>query len=143
MYIGTFHSICLRILKEHLEHTRIKKNYRMLDNFDQQYMVFQKINEFRKVEYFDALFPNATGAWRQAGMIVKYVNNLAEELVDIESMQRDPDENIVAIANVMDTYQFIMEQDNLIDFASIQTETYRLLKNQPKILGESSKKSNM
>lgn len=43
MYIGTFHSICLRILKDHLEYTRIKKNYRMLDNFDQQYMVFQKI----------------------------------------------------------------------------------------------------
>lgn len=29
MYIGTFHSICLRILKDHLEYTRIKKNYRM------------------------------------------------------------------------------------------------------------------
>lgn len=44
MYIGTFHSICLRVLKEHLEYTRIRKNYRMLDNFDQQYMVFQNIN---------------------------------------------------------------------------------------------------
>ena len=127
MYIGTFHSICLRILKENLEYTRIKKNYRMLDNFDQQYMVFQKINEFRKVEYFDTLFPNATGAWRQAGTIVKYVNNLSEELVDIEAMQMDFDESIVAIANIMDIYYFILEQDNLIDFASIQTETYRLL----------------
>lgn len=136
MYIGTFHSICLRILKEHLEYTRIKKNYRMLDNFDQQYMVFQKINEFRKVEYFDTLFPNATGAWRQAGMIVKYVNNLSEELVDIEAMQMDSDESVVAIANIMDTYYFILEQDNLIDFASIQTETYRLLLNHPEILVE-------
>lgn len=27
MYIGTFHSLCLRILKEHLEFTRLKKNY--------------------------------------------------------------------------------------------------------------------
>lgn len=136
MYIGTFHSICLRILKEHLENTRIKKNYRMLDNFDQQYMVFQKINEFRKVEHFDTLFPNATGAWRQAGTIVKYVNNLSEELVDIEAMQMDSDESIVAIANIMDTYYFILEQENLIDFASIQTETYRLLLNHPEILGE-------
>lgn len=25
MYVGTFHSICLRIIKEHLEYTRIKK----------------------------------------------------------------------------------------------------------------------
>ena len=45
MYIGTFHSICLRIIKEHLEYTRIKKNYRTLDSFDQQYMIFQNINE--------------------------------------------------------------------------------------------------
>ena len=36
MYIGTFHSICLRIIKEHLEYTRIKKNFRTLDDFDQR-----------------------------------------------------------------------------------------------------------
>jgi len=29
MYVGTFHSICLRIIKEHLEYSRLKKNYRM------------------------------------------------------------------------------------------------------------------
>ena len=34
MYVGTFHSLCLRILKEHLEYTKFKKNYRMLDSFD-------------------------------------------------------------------------------------------------------------
>lgn len=66
MYIGTFHSICLRILKDHLEYTRIKKNYRMLDNFDQQYMVFQKINRFRTLPYFDVIFDKKQGAWRQA-----------------------------------------------------------------------------
>lgn len=27
MYVGTFHSICLRIIKEHLEFTNLKKNY--------------------------------------------------------------------------------------------------------------------
>lgn len=136
MYIGTFHSICLRILKEYLEYTRIKKNYRMLDNFDQQYMVFQKIKEFRKAEYFDTLFSNTAGGWRQAGRIVEYVNKLSEELVDVEAMQMDLHENIVAIANVMETYNFILEQNNLIDFAGIQTETYRLLLNHPEILGE-------
>ena len=37
MYIGTFHSICLRLIKENLEFTRIKKNFRTLDDFDQKY----------------------------------------------------------------------------------------------------------
>ncbi len=47
MYIGTFHSLCLRILKEHLEVTRLKKNYRLLDSFDQQYTVYQNIYSMR------------------------------------------------------------------------------------------------
>ena len=37
MYVGTFHSLCLRIIKEHLEYSRLKKNYRMLDSFDAAY----------------------------------------------------------------------------------------------------------
>ena len=140
MYIGTFHSICLRILKDHLEYTRIKKNYRMLDNFDQQYMVFQKINRFRNLPYFDVIFDKKQGAWRQAGEIVKYVNNLAEELVDIDEMQGDADEHIVAVANIMKQYNTLMEDENLIDFSSIQTEAYKLLIEKPSILEEIQQK---
>ena len=47
MYIGTFHSLCLRIIKEHLEYTRLKKNYRTLDAFDQSYTIFQNISRER------------------------------------------------------------------------------------------------
>ena len=140
MYIGTFHSICLRILKDHLEYTRIKKNYRMLDNFEQQYMVFQKINRFRNLPYFDVIFDKKQGAWRQAGEIVKYVNNLAEELVDIDEMQGDADEHIVAVANIMKQYNTLMEDENLIDFSSIQTEAYKLLIEEPSILEEIQQK---
>ena len=136
MYIGTFHSICLRILKEHLEYTRIKKNYRMMDNFDQQYMVFQKISRFRSLSGFDSIFNYQMGAWKQAGTIIKYVNNLAEELVDTTKMRLDNNEEIVAIANIIDLYNEIAEEENLIDFSSIQTEAYFLLKNHPEILSE-------
>lgn len=134
MYIGTFHSICMRILKDHLEYTRIKKNYRMLDNFDQKYMVFQRINKFRKLPYFDVFFEKNTGAWRQAGEIVKIVNNLAEELVDVDKMMLDADERIVAVANIIEQYALILEEENLIDFSSIQVETYKLLTEHYEIL---------
>lgn len=140
MYIGTFHSICLRILKDHLEYTRIKKNYRMLDNFDQQYMVFQRINKFRSLPEFDAIFEKKQGAWRQAGTIVKYVNNLEEELVDTEKMMQDSDSQIVAIANIMEQYDILMEDENLIDFSSIQTEAYKLLTEHPDILKDLQEK---
>lgn len=140
MYIGTFHSICLRILKDHLEYTRIKKNYRMLDNFDQQYMVFQRIKRFRSLSHFDAIFEKKKGAWRQADEIVKYVNNLAEELVDVDAMRQDSNEQIVAVANIIEQYNCLMEEENLIDFSSIQTEAYKLLVEQPAILEDIQKK---
>lgn len=136
MYVGTFHSICLRIIKEHLEYTRIKKNYRMLDQFDQQYMIFQHINNFRSLPCYDDIFQRIMGSWRQSGEIAKYVNNLLEELVDVEEMLGDSDPKIVGIANVMALYQKIMVEENLIDFSSIQTEAYSLLINQPRILDE-------
>ena len=134
MYIGTFHSICLRILKEHLEYTRIRKNFRMLDNFDQQYMVFQKINIFKNLPYYSDIFDSKKGSWSQARSIVKYVNNLSEELVDIDAMKTDEDSSVVAIANILGQYNEIMEEENLIDFSSIQTETYKLLNENPDIL---------
>ena len=33
LYIGTIHSICLRLIKENMEFTRLKKNYRLMDEF--------------------------------------------------------------------------------------------------------------
>ncbi len=136
MYVGTFHSICLRIIKEHLEYTRIKKNYRMLDQFDQQYMIFQHINAFRCLEHYEELFPKNRGVWKQSGDIASYVSNLLEELVDTSEMRSDDDPEVLAIANVMDEYQRILEEENLIDFTSIQTEAYRLLEDNEEILEE-------
>ena len=136
MYVGTFHSICLRIIKEHLEYTRIKKNYRMMEQFDQQYMIFQHINIFRSLPYFDKLFKNNIGAWKQSGEIASYINNFLEELVNPNEMLLDDDPQILAIANIMDEYQKILADENLIDFTSIQTEAYRLLEENSEILKE-------
>lgn len=136
MYVGTFHSICLRIIKEHLEYSCVKKNYRMLDQFDQKYMIFQHMNRFRVLPHFEDLFPPNRGVWTQAGEIATYVNNLLEELVDSEAMLQDKDPQIVAIANVMKEYEAILHEENLLDFTSIQTDAFHLLKDNPEILEE-------
>lgn len=136
MYVGTFHSICLRIIKEHLEYTRVKKNYRMLDQFDQKYMIFQHINEFRALPHYEDIFTKKIGTWKQAGEIAKYVSNLLEELVNINGMLKDSNPAIVGMANVVALYQKITEEENLIDFSSIQTEAYSLMLNHPEILNE-------
>ena len=136
MYVGTFHSICLRFIKEHLEYTRVKKNYRMLDQFDQQYMIFQHIYSFRNLPHFGELFQGNSGVWKLSGKIASIVNNLLEELVDIDEMLNDDDPEIIATAHILKHYQKLMDEENLIDFTSIQTEAFRLLKENPDILAE-------
>ena len=134
MYIGTFHSLCLRIIKEHLEFTRLKKNYRTLDAFDQSYIVFQKIDKFKKIENIDSIFPISN--WKRAKEICTYVNTLLEELVDENDLKKDDNSDIRALGQVLEIYKGILEDNNLVDFASIQTEAYRLMKENPKILKE-------
>ena len=135
MYIGTFHSLCLRIIKEHLEFTRLKKNFRTLDAFDQSYTVFQNIYRFRAIKNFDTAVSNQ-GAWKQAGEICTLVNNLSEELIDPAVLMADADVRIAALGEILKVYQDILSENNLMDFSAIQTEAYWLLTNYPDVLAE-------
>ena len=135
MYIGTFHSLCLRILKEHLEFTRLHRNYRLLDAFDQQYMVFQNIYRFRNIPEIEAVLPNGS-AWKQSEAICNYVNNLAEELVTPEELMSDTDLSIAAFGRMLKEYRNILTEGNLMDFSSIQIEAYRLLCDHTDVLEE-------
>lgn len=135
MYIGTFHSLCLRFLKEQLEYTNIKKNFRTLDDFDQKYVVFQNINTFRKIENYNSLF-NKGGAWKQAEDLCKYVNALSEEMVSSEDLSEDDDLSISALGGVLETYNTILKTNNMLDFSHIQIEAYELLKNHKVVLSE-------
>lgn len=135
MYIGTFHSICLRFIKEHLEYTRIKKNYRTLDDFDQKYTVFQNIGRFRSIDGFELAITNRW-AWDQAKSICAYVNNLTEELITPEELVLDTRPEVVALGKIQKAYYEILEEKNYLDFSNIQTEAYRLLNDHVEVLDE-------
>lgn len=136
MYIGTFHSLCLRILREHIEYSHLKRNYRLLDSFDQQYTVYQNLYiKFRNIDGFDIIF-SGMSSWQQAEIICNYVNNLSEELVKPEDLIDDSDPNIQILGNVYQTYKDILEESNMVDFSSIQSEAYYMLQDNPDILAE-------
>ena len=135
MYVGTFHSLCLRLIKENIEYTHLKRNYRVLDDFDKEYTIFQNIRRFEGSPEIDDLFQNL-GSWRKACAIADYVNNLSEELVDPEKLIRDTNPYISALGKVLIIYRDILTENNLMDFASIQTQAYYLLKDNPEVLTE-------
>lgn len=135
MYIGTLHSICLRILKDNLQYTRIKKNYRMMDQFEQQYFIYQNIFKFRKINGFQILFEGKkVSRWKQSGQIVKWINKISEENVDIDKLVNFDDVKIQVIAQIYNKYNELLEEENTLDFSGIQVEAYKLLEDNPDIL---------
>lgn len=136
MYVGTFHSICMRFLKEHLEYTTLKKNYRMLDAFEQNYMVEENMYLFNNIDNINLLFQQKTGVWKKAEIICDFVNKLQEEFVTSEQLLQSQNEMYQVLGHVMEKYENLLKSQNYIDFTRIQTEAYALLNKNPDILKE-------
>ena len=135
MYIGTFHSICLRILKDNLEFSSLKKNYRMLEPFDQQYLVFSNYGSFRKdIPNIGSIIPQGTSTWDAAGFICSKASALTEEMAKLDEMLQDSKEEIRVLAAVTKKYSKLLEEGNLLDYSKMQTECYKLLKDNPSVL---------
>lgn len=87
MYLGTFHSICLRWLQDHREFTRLKHNFIMFDEFDQRYFFYQHFADYEKLEGIEHVTgPATTSTWDRSEKLMKWVNTVAEEALDIESV---------------------------------------------------------
>ena len=135
MYIGTFHSICLRMIKEHPEHARVSKGFRVLDGFDQPYVIYRNINAFRKIPGFLEKFQNDP-VWTQCGAISQIVNNLSEEMVDLDAMRDHPNPDMPLIAEICRPYRKILDEEKLMDFSSLQVDAYNMLREDPEALRE-------
>lgn len=136
MYVGTFHSICLRLIKEHIEYSNVRKNYRVADSFDQQYLVYQNYwSRFKSLEHFAEL-PKKTRVWDTCEQICSIANAMSEELVDVDEMLKSDDPVTLAYAEVAEAYNEMLTEKNWLDFAHIQLEAYQLLAWHPNVLSE-------
>lgn len=135
MWVGTLHSLFLRILDDNREFTRLKRNYRILDQFDQRYLVYRRLKDFHAAEHSSTLLnPSTTSTWTQADTVVSYVNKVAEELLDPDELKKDPNPAISGIGHLYQVYQQILSEENALDFSSIQVEAYHLLLRKPEVL---------
>ena len=133
MYIGTFHAVCLRLLKENSEYSENERPARMMDAFEQTYLVCRNIDQFNCFPGFSNVF--STGSrWRAAGEICRYVNQIMEELVDVEALLADEDPNMQLLGKVTTRYLELLDRNAVMDFSSIQTKTYRMLTEHPAVL---------
>lgn len=134
MYIGTLHSICLRILDDHREHTRLGRSYTLFDQFDQQYQLYQNIYRYREVENSDLVMGKPqSGRWHQARTLASRLNTVSEELLDTSALKASSDEAVRALGELYDLYHEHLRTENALDFSTIQLEAYRLLQRRPSV----------
>ena len=141
MYIGTFHSICLRMLEDYREFTRLKRSFSVFDQFDQQYFLYQRIKEFRAIpDSHLVMGDDQTGRWAQSELLMKWVNKVSEEALDFASLAKAPEPEIRALGACFKKYQELLHENNSLDFSGIQYEALRLLEDHPTVLAELSSK---
>ena len=137
MYIGTFHSICLRFLEEHRSFTRLKRNFTLLDQFDQQYFLYQRLSEYQEIEGCEHILGKPTIAWwGRAENLMKWVNKVSEEALAPEDLLNATEPEVQALGRCYRQYQEHLEAENCLDFSTIQVEALRMLEQHPEVLDE-------
>lgn len=129
--VGTLHSIFLKLLEEFRAYTRIQKNYTVLDQFDQQYFVFQQIGEFRDIDGIEEALglKGPQSSWRFAGALTAWLNKISEEGISGQNLAASPLPEMSASGEAYLTYQRLLDEFNYLDFSTIQVEMLGLLNN--------------
>ncbi|MBO2979044.1 ATP-dependent helicase [Burkholderia pseudomallei] len=137
MYLGTFHSICLRLLEDYREFTRLKRSFTLFDQFDQQYFLYQHIKDFRELPDAQLVMgDDQTGRWAQSENLLKWLNKVSEEALDATTLAAAPEPEIRALATCFVKYQELLHEHNSLDFSGIQYEALQLLEKRPEVLGQ-------
>ncbi|PLC48030.1 DNA helicase UvrD [Pollutimonas subterranea] len=137
MYLGTFHSICLRLLEDFREFTRLKRSFTLFDQFDQQYFLYQRIKEFRSLPDAQLVMgEDQSGRWKQSENLLKWLNKVGEEALDVAALVAAPDPEIRALAACFVKYQELLLEHNSLDFSGIQYEALQLLQTHPEVLAQ-------
>lgn len=127
LYIGTIHSICLRLIKENIEFTSLKKNYRLMDEFDQKYLIYRNHKVFDGIRNIE-LIADKLSPWERSKQLSFYFNAVSEELLTVDDLRKDKDSAVQALADAYEKYLELMHEENVLDFSSIQVIAYNLLK---------------
>ena len=90
LYIGTIHSICLKIIDENIECSNLKKGYRVLDNVDQKFYIFSKLKYFKEISGFKEFFKDKIylSNWKVGETLIKWFNLFSEEGLEIKEIGR-------------------------------------------------------
>ena len=125
MWIGTFHSICVRILRKFIDRIGFDSSFIIFDTTDQRTMIKQILKE---LELDEKLFSDRA--------VISEISNAKNDMVepDIYQARTIGDFRKEKIAEVYQRYQKRLKENNAIDFDDIINYTIKILMENPDIL---------
>lgn len=142
MYIGTIHSICLRIIDENINYSYLKRNYRVLDDLEQKFFIYKKMKDFLNVDgsldFFQ--FLEKRKSWDKAVELKKWIDRINEEGTSV--VKDIGNERLEYLKKVNTLYKKMLFKENIVDFSNIQFECYRILIENSKVLEKMREKIN-
>jgi len=124
--IGTFHSLCLRILKHYAAEVGLPPNFSVYDSTDQNHLMKEAIKAL------DISMQNLT-----PGMIHGTISNAKNKLIDAEQYaQSASDRYSQIVAQVYRKYQQLLKSAGALDFDDLLQQTVQAMRDHPNILAE-------
>ncbi|AYD39509.1 DNA helicase PcrA [Clostridium fermenticellae] len=125
MWISTFHSSCVRILRREIDRLGYNKNFAIYDSYDQKALIKQCMQEV------DINDKNITDK-----EIINRISDQKDNLISPEEYKKKNENNfrISKIADVYLLYQKKLKNNNALDFDDLIYKTVELFKKNPDVL---------
>jgi DNA helicase-2/ATP-dependent DNA helicase PcrA len=125
MWIGTFHSICVRILRRNIEKLGYTQNFTIYDRDDQLTVVKEAIKELGLNK--DMYSPRA---------VISNISNIKNQGIDPKTYIRENETDFYKknIGELYSSYENKLKSNNALDFDDLLIKTVELLKSNDDIL---------
>jgi superfamily I DNA/RNA helicase len=130
VFLGTFHSFCVRVLRKEIKLLGFGNNFTIADDSDQFGVIKQAIAEagFEKTEL-------------SAEVCVAVISRAKGKLLTPQDMSRNAENEIESkVAQAYDRYMQILQNQNMLDFDDLLVFTVRLWQEYPDVLEKYNEK---
>ncbi len=125
MWIGTFHSICVRILRRYIDRIGFTSSFIIFDSSDQRTLVKQCLKQL-----------NVDDKMLNDRAVLSEISNAKNEMLEPDAYKLRTNNEIrkETIAKIYELYQKRLRENNAIDFDDIINYTIRILSENPDVL---------
>ena len=125
IWVSTFHSTCVRILRRHIDRLGYDTNFTIYDTDDQK-MLMRDICKYLQID---------TKIYRERNLLAA-ISAAKNEMVSPEGfrLRAEGDFSRQRIASVYEEYEKQMKANNALDFDDLLVKAVQLLKTQPDVL---------